>query len=179
MGKRKERSDSGTLRPPSAKHGKSRVELRELAYLQTLVSRGKARDRRLRPLLVKAAKGDHEATGMLYFMFVRFVESNDYLRLLEHWRVLEFVAPRIERLLFQGGDPLKALGLSKKRGREKSLFPDYKVFTAAVELKQLIQNGKRPTAAVKDALLHKHGVSTVRQIERAYTRYFRTEGETR
>lgn len=89
MGKRKERSDPGWLIPPSAVRGKNDVELHELACLATLVRRGKARDRALSLLLKKAVEGDPDAVGMLYLIFVRDVRGDDYLRLLEHWRIVE------------------------------------------------------------------------------------------
>jgi hypothetical protein len=176
MGKRKERNNPGWLRPPSATRGKNKTELRELVRLGKIVDKGKARDLSLRPCLVNAVKGDHEAAWLLYAMFVWDVKANDYPGVLKHWRVLEFVASRIDKLLHQGGDPFKALGLNKKRGGAKSIFSAG--FVAAVELNELIQNGKKSTAAVKDKLHYKHNVS-VREIERAYTKHFRTDKKTR
>jgi len=171
MGTRKERNDPGPLRPPSATRGKNKSEVKELARLEKIVKRGKTQDTAVRALIINSMRGDPNASEMLYAIFVHYVNSSDYLRLLQDWRVLEFVAHRIGVLLHRGGDPRKALGLSRSRGAQTKTFS--KGFAAAAELKNQLKSGETPSNDQKEWLSNKYDGVSVREIERAYKKYFK------
>jgi hypothetical protein len=120
----------------------------------------------------KARSGDHKMAHFLFDYFIRHVKANDPLTVIEQWRVVEFIAERLENLLIGGGDPLKALGLARpRRGRPAKNFAG---FLEASELAERIAKGEKHSAVLPTIV--KPGVSAS-TIERAYRKHFKKQRE--